>query len=156
MTFTATFENYDDMMDFAMKMVGVTAPKPVPVQTIVTPVQPEPQPSYTAPSTPPVTTAPQSVYAASTAPVQQQTYADPPAAPVQQPAYAAPAAPVPTSAPSYTLDDLTRAAIPLMDSGKQPALLQLLKDFGVEALPLLRQEQFGAFATALRGLGAQI
>ncbi|MCB7067977.1 hypothetical protein [Enterocloster citroniae] len=63
---------------------------------------------------------------------------------------------MPTTAPSYTLDDLTRAAIPLMDSGKQPALLQLLKDFGVEALPTLQPEQYGAFATALRGLGAQI
>ena len=37
-----------------------------------------------------------------------------------------------------------------------PVLLQLLKDFGVEALPTLQPEQYGAFATALRGLGAQI
>ena len=56
----------------------------------------------------------------------------------------------------YTLDDLTRAAIPLMDSGKQPELLQLIRSFGVEALPSLQPEQYGAFATALRGMGAQI
>lgn len=48
------------------------------------------------------------------------------------------------------------AAIPLMDSGKQPELLQLIRSFGVEALPFLQPEQYGAFATALRGLGAQI
>ena len=87
-----------------------------------------------------------------TPPVQQPVYT----APVQQAPVTPPAQPVPTTAPSYTLDDLTRAAIPLMDSGKQPELLQLIRSFGVEALPSLQPEQYGAFATALRGLGAQI
>ena len=39
---------------------------------------------------------------------------------------------------------------------QQPELLQLIRSFGVEALPFLQPEQYGAFATALRGLGAQI
>lgn len=44
----------------------------------------------------------------------------------------------------------------LMDSGRQADLQGLLKTFGVEALPALPKEQYGAFATALRGMGAQI
>jgi hypothetical protein len=54
------------------------------------------------------------------------------------------------------MDDLTKAAVMLMDSGRQADLLNLLSQFGVEALPALPQEMYGAFATALRGLGAQI
>ena len=136
MTLTAVFESLEDMMDFAKVMAGNAGSEPVPKQPQTIPVAPV-QPVA------PITPAPQPVY---TAPVQPPAYTALPVAP----------APVPTTAPSYTLDDLTRAAIPLMDSGKQPALLQLLKDFGVEALPTLQPEQYGAFATALRGLGAQI
>lgn len=93
------------------------------------------------------------------APVQQT----PVQMPVQQaPVQQAPVQPVPvqqavpTSAPTYTLDDLARAAMGLMDSGRQIDLQQLLARFGVEALPLLPQQQYGAFATALREMGAQI
>lgn len=135
-------------MDFVKKIAG----KPAPVQTAPA-QQPVPTaPVQTAPVQQPAPTAP-------TAPVQQPIPPQQPAAPAPaQPVYAAPApqAPVPTTAPVYTMDDLTRAAIPLMDSGKQPELIQLLRDFMVEALPALPPEQFGAFATALRGLGAQI
>lgn len=63
---------------------------------------------------------------------------------------------VPTATQRYTLDDLARAAMTLMDSGRQAELQGLLKNFGVDALPVLPQEQYGAFATALRGMGAQI
>ena len=44
----------------------------------------------------------------------------------------------------------------LMDSGKQQELIALLGQFGAAAIPELRPEQYGAFATALRGMGAQI
>ncbi|MFR8164636.1 MAG: hypothetical protein ACLU8D_00105 [Enterocloster sp.] len=44
----------------------------------------------------------------------------------------------------------------LMDSGRQPDLIALLGQFGVVSIPDLRPEQYGAFATALRGMGAQI
>ena len=90
-------------------------------------------------------------------PVQPQAAPTQPAvsAPVAQAIPTAPAG-VPTSAVEYTLDDLARAAMTLMDSGRQPDLLQLLSSFGVSALPALPKEQYGAFATALRGMGAQI
>ena len=64
--------------------------------------------------------------------------------------------PVATTAPAYTLDDLARAAIPLMDAGKQAELVALLERFGVATMPELKPEQYGPFATALRGLGAAI
>lgn len=64
--------------------------------------------------------------------------------------------PIQTSQVRYTMDDLAKAAMTLMDAGRQGELLNLLAQFGVEALPSLPQEQYGAFATALRGLGAQI
>ena len=76
-----------------------------------------------------------------------------PTAPV---APATPAAPVPTTQVSYKPDDLARAAMSLMDSGRQPDLIALLGQFGVVSIPDLRPEQYGAFATALRGMGAQI
>ena len=63
---------------------------------------------------------------------------------------------VPTTSVTYTPDDLARAAFALMDSGRQQELIGLLQQFGVNAIPELKPEQFGAFATALRGMGAQI
>ncbi|RGY91221.1 hypothetical protein DXA14_33275 [Hungatella hathewayi] len=80
-------------------------------------------------------------------PVQQTAPVAPP--PVQQ-------APVQTTAPSYTPDDLARAAMTLMDSGRQGDLIDLLAQFGADTLTHLQPEQYGAFATALRGLGAPI
>ena len=100
------------------------------------------QPGYQAPPvTPAVPAAPQA------SPVTPAV----PTAPVQQ---AAPQ--VPTSQKEYTLDELATAAMGLMDSGRQADLLGLLQSFGVEALPALPKGQYGAFATALRGMGAQI
>lgn len=115
------------------------------------PVQPAPAPLQSAPVQPaPAPVQPAPVHPA--APVQ-------PAAPLQsapvQSASVQPA-PVPTTTTTYTLDDLARAAMTLMDSGKQVDLQQLLARFGVEALPLLPQQHYGAFATALREMGAQI
>lgn len=72
-----------------------------------------------------------------------------PAAPVS-------ATPVPTSAPEYTFDTLARAAAPLTDAGKTDELRALLRSFNVQALTQLPKEQYGAFATGLRGLGARI
>ncbi len=84
-----------------------------------------------------------------------------PAAPAVPTAPAAPAAPaqapsMPTSAPSYTRDDLSRAAMTLMDKGMQGQLQQLIQSYGVASLMELQPEHYGSFATALRGLGAQI
>lgn len=81
------------------------------------------------------------------------------ASPVQTaaPVQAAPVAPVvPTVEHTYTLDDLANAAMTLMDKGMQTQLQNLLAGYGVEALPALPKNQYGNFATALRGMGANI
>ena len=131
---TVEFKDFEDMMGFARNLVSTVETKDKPPVQQMAPVTPPPaQTQQATPVTPP--------------PVQQATPVTPP--PVQQ-------APVQTAAPSYTADDLARAAMTLMDSGRQGDLINLLAQFGTEALTQLPQEQYGAFATALRGLGAPI
>ena len=93
-------------------------------------------------------------------PAQVQPVPDMQMSPAVQPApkITAPAQPaaVPTASKTYTSDELARAAMPLMDQGMQPLLQELLAKYGVEALPMLPPEHYGSFATALRGMGAQI
>lgn len=64
--------------------------------------------------------------------------------------------PVQQQPPSYTQDQLAVAATQLMDAGKRNELFQLLATFGIQALTQLPQEQYGAFATKLREMGARI
>ncbi|MCL6598965.1 MAG: hypothetical protein K6T81_09500 [Alicyclobacillus macrosporangiidus] len=110
------------------------------------------QPTTPAPqqTTTPVGTAQP---AAAAVPTAAPPTAAPPAAPATPPA--APAT-VPTTAPTYTLDQLAVAATQLMDAGKRDELVQLLQSFGVQALTMLPKEQYGAFATKLRELGARL
>ena len=69
----------------------------------------------------------------------------------------APTAPtVPTAAPTFTLEMLSKAGADLVDMGKMDSLMMLLQNFGVEAITSLNPEYYGAFATELRNLGAQI
>lgn len=90
-------------------------------------------------------------------PIYPQAPAEPIPQPVPEPPIAPPAAVVPTAAaPAYTFDDLARAAAPLMDAGKTPDLQALLRSFNVQALTQLPKDQYGAFATALRGMGARL
>lgn len=63
---------------------------------------------------------------------------------------------VPTEAPTYTIEQLAVAATQLVDAGRREELVQLLAAFGVQALTGLPKEQFGAFATQLRAMGAKI
>lgn len=63
---------------------------------------------------------------------------------------------VPTTEHTYTRDELSRAAMTLMDKGMQVQLQQLIQSYGVASLVDLPADQYGNFATALRGLGAQI
>ena len=74
-----------------------------------------------------------------------------PTAPIQPPV-----TPVPTTERTYTLDELANAAMTLMDKGMQSQLQELLASYGVEALPALPKNLYGNFATALRGMGANI
>lgn len=135
------FGSLDEMLQFANRLAGLGQADPAPKQENSTPVIIAPQ----APAQQmPVQQAP-----VQQAPVQAQT------TPVQQTPALTPA-PVQTTTPSYTMDDLAGAAVPLMESGRQADLLNLLAQFGVESLPALPKEMYGAFATALRGLGAQI
>ena len=153
---TVTFDSFEDMREFAEKFLGTekatvsqggkesTAQRqnvpvtPVAPMTPITPVQ-------SAPATPVAQPAP-------AAPVQTTPVAQTvPVTPVQ-PAMS----PVPTTERTYSLDELANAAMTLMDKGMQNQLQELLASYGVEALPALPREMYGNFATALRGMGANI
>lgn len=85
------------------------------------------------------------------APVQTAPTPAPVAAPAPAPAPA-----VPVTAPTYTLDQIAKAGANLVDAGKMERLLALLTKYGVQAVTQLTPDQYGAFATELRALGAQI
>lgn len=107
----------------------------------VTVQPPEPQPVAPAPVayTPPV---------AAPVPVTPPVAAPAPMPPV-----------VPTSpSPSSTLEQISRAGAAMLeaDPAKMPELMALLQQFGIPAITQLAPDQFGPFATALRGLGANI
>ena len=146
MKIEVTFDSLDEVRKFTeMVMVGQATAQPSNTQA---PVQPAPAVHNTAVpvQAAPVQTIPAQTVSAQAVPAQT--------APVQTtPVQTA----VPTSTVAYTMDDLARAGMSLMDCGKQAELQKLLKEgFGVDALPQLPKEQYGAFATALREMGAQI
>lgn len=72
----------------------------------------------------------------------------------------APAAPVvPLSqGPTYTLAQIAKAGADLISQnpGLMPQVNALLAQYGVQAVTDVKPEHYGAFATALRGLGAKI
>lgn len=103
--------------------------------------------------TQPYTQAPVQSYA-QVAPIQQYQQAPAQTTPMQQPVVNAPN--VPVTEQGYTMDQLAVAATSLMDAGKRQDLVNLLGQFGVQALTALPKDQYGAFATALRGMGAKI
>ena len=85
-----------------------------------------------------------------------QTPAPAPQQPMMPPAQV-PTAAAPVAAPAaYTLEQLQHAAGELVRTNKQNALMALLTQFNVPSLIQLPKEQYGAFATALRGIGAMI
>lgn len=177
MNITVNFDSLEEMKAFAVALIeegaaeviktaNQTAPTtpvdPAPVQQPQQPaaqvsVQPQPtsqapvQPQQPAPQVPvqqPVQPQP-----ATQVPVQQPQPV-PPTQPVQpQPA---PQAPVATNTPQYTLEDLARAAVPLQDAGRGQDLMALLQKYNVMSMTQLDPSVFGAFATDLRALGAQI
>ena len=86
-----------------------------------------------------------------------------PAAPVTPPPVAA--APIPAvaavplaPAPVISLEQVAKAGADLISGNpaKMQELVALLQRFGVPAVQALKPDQIGAFATELRGLGAQI
>lgn len=122
------------------------APTAEPEKTAVPPTAPPTSPS-TAPAAPIGQSPAGSVGVASPS---STTPSNPTPAPVTG---------VPVAAtPTYTLEQISRAGAELL--GQHPelreALMGLLQDQGVEAVYQLDPAQYGAYATALRGLGAKI
>lgn len=115
-----------------------------------TKVMPVPKPTTNAPAVPiPVgstSAVPTSTVSAPAVPTPTTN------APVNYPAPGVPLA----QPPKYTVDQIMAAGATLMDAGKATELLNLLHSFGVRAVMDLKPEQLGAFATALRELGAKI
>lgn len=101
----------------------------------------------------PIQEAPQAPTAPAEAPYQQPV-AEPSTA-AQAPAQAAPA-PAPASAKVIDLDTISRAGAALIDQGKMPQVLGVLKEFGVEAITQLQPSSYPAFAERLKALGAVI
>ena len=147
MNITVTFNNLDEVKMFAAMFAGQPgekkAPEPVIPQGTTAPTAAS---QYAVPVTQAAPIQPVAS-AARTVPVQSAVPTAP-TVPVQQA--------VPTSTRTYTPDELAKAAMPLMDSGRQNELLTLLQQFGTSSIQTLHQSQYGAFATALRGMGAQI
>ena len=78
-----------------------------------------------------------------------------PQQPAPVPVQAPSAVPV-ASPPQYTQEQIMQAGAELMDAGKANELVTLLRSFNVRAVMDLKPEQLGAFATAMRELGAKI
>ncbi|AGK95606.1 hypothetical protein [Clostridium pasteurianum] len=131
------------------KPVQLHSPEVTPA-SITPPVQQVP-PVAPVQITPPI----QPVAPQYTQPVQpQQT--PPQAQQIPQQNAAPPVAPVQTTTQSYTMEQLAVAATQIVDAGHRNELVSLLASFGVQALTALPKEQYGAFATQLRSLGAKI
>lgn len=137
-------------------------PGPVPAITAAVTPPVAPQPPMTAPAVPVTPAAPMagqtSAYPSNPAP---QTAAPGPVMPGSvTPVAGVPATPIAptTPTPGYTVEQLSKAgaALTSIDPGKRDQLIALLQQFGVQAITQLAPEHYGAFATALRGLGAAI
>lgn len=61
-------------------------------------------------------------------------------------------------APTFTLEQVSKAGADLITAqpAKMQELMGLMQQFGVQTVNALRPDQLGAFATALRGMGAKI
>lgn len=158
-----------DLAASIIKLAEAIASGPDP--NLLTPDEPRPVASY--PTTPaPAVAAPVAAPVAPVSPAPVTPTATPTPTPTPGPAVAAPAptagpasvtpgnTPAPavpvTTAPAYTLDQISRAGASLVDAGKMQQLLELLGRYGVQAVTQLQPEQYGTFATELRALGAQI
>lgn len=57
---------------------------------------------------------------------------------------------------TYTLDEISRAGTALIDEGKMPQLIELLKRYNVQALTQLDPSAYPAVAEELKALGAKL
>lgn len=119
----------------------------------VSPAAPAPVPPAAAAA---VSVSPAAPAVAAAVPVQAIP-AVPVAAAVPSPAAPPSSVAVPLAAPrAYTRDEIARAGAALIDAGKKEAVLALLNKYNVQFIGALDPAQYGAFATDLRGLGADI
>ena len=72
------------------------------------------------------------------------------------PAAPAPAVPLATAPQQYTLAELQKAVMPLLDAGRVPELQQVLAKYGAQDLTRVPAEQYGALAADFRALGARL
>lgn len=135
-----------------MAEAGVVGVPAAPIQSAPM-QQPMLQPTAVPTQTQPFQQAPTSV---PTAPMQQPAQQPMIQQPFQQAPQSQPGQAAPTTAHTYSQDQLAVAATQLMDAGRQNDLFALLASFGIQALTQLPQEQYGAFATKLREMGARI
>lgn len=102
---------------------------------------------------------PATAAAASAAPAPSAPAPAAPAEPVPTaPTLAAPAAAVPlaTAPQQYTLAELQKAVMPLLDAGRMADLQQVLAKYGAQDLTKVPAEQYGALAADFRALGARL
>lgn len=95
---------------------------------------------------------------APTAPVNP-TQTGYPSMPTSYPSNTAPVASAPVAqAPAFTLEQVSKAGADLITAQptKMQDLMALLQQYGVQTIQALPADKLGAFATALRGMGAQI
>lgn len=137
----------------ALEKVNSTSVAPVQPISQVAPAAAAPSTPLVAESTQPVvsTVAPVPTAQAPAQPVASTTTSQPAAEPQQT-------ATIPTShvAQAYTVEQLQTAMAALVDAGKMDGIRALLGSFGVQSVMALQPDQYGALATALRGMGAQI
>lgn len=103
--------------------------------------------------------APATAATASVAPAPPAPAPAAPAEPVPTaPTLAAPAAAVPlaTAPQQYTLAELQKAVMPLLDAGRMADLQQVLAKYGAQDLTKVPAEQYGALAADFRALGARL
>lgn len=143
--------------DTPADLAGYATPAPTPATTaqLTPPAPATPAPTaMPSPVTAPATPVTPAMPAAATAPILSQN-----ALPGQT-VIASPTNPpaVPTGAPTYTLDDITRAGADFIvrNPDKQEMLNSLFPQFGITTLAELRTEQMGPFATAMRAMGVNI
>lgn len=103
-----------------------------------------------APAPAAVTPAPASA-SASSAPAAPAPAAQPPA-----PAPPAAAVPLAQTPQQYTLAELQKAVMPLLDAGRMAELQQVLAKYGAQDLTKVPADQYGALAADFRALGARL
>lgn len=142
-------------------LAAARSKQPAPVDnSAATTHTPDPVPTVQTPPIPP-TMPPASPSTAPIAPtVQSQGGSAAGVSPGSTiPSNPAPAAGVPVaSAPTYTMEQIAKAGAELLskDPNMRDQLMALLAQHGVQSMTELSPAQYGAYATALRGMGAKI